>query len=79
MRLLFFAHLREIAGQGEAEWKLEHSLDAGALWGRLLAAYPGLEPHRATIRLARNCAYAGPETRFEDGDEVALIPPVSGG
>ena len=35
--------------------------------------------HRANTRLARNWEYTDRETRFTDGDEVALIPPVSGG
>ena len=40
---------------------------------------PGLAPFRGNIRLARNLEFAGFDTRFNDDDEVALIPPVSGG
>jgi molybdopterin converting factor subunit 1 len=79
MRILFFAHLRDVTGQAEVEWKLDRSLSEEDLWGRLLTAYPGLAPYRSTVRLARNCEYGGPGTRFADSDEVALIPPVSGG
>ncbi|MCU0786512.1 MAG: MoaD/ThiS family protein [Verrucomicrobia bacterium] len=32
-----------------------------------------------SVRLARNSEYVAPEARFTDADEVALIPPVSGG
>jgi molybdopterin converting factor subunit 1 len=79
MHILFFAHLKDVTGQSQAEWKLDRSLDTEELWQRLIAAYPGLADFRSTVRLARNSEYAGPETRWSDGDEAALIPPVSGG
>lgn len=79
MRLLFFAQLRDVTGQAEVEWKLDRSLTEEELWRLLLNAYPGLAACRSTVRLARNWEYGGPQTRFADGDEVALIPPVSGG
>lgn len=78
MRVLFFAHLKHVTGC--AEMPLEAGpLDTEALWQRLLAAHPGLAPFRSSVRLARNAEYAPPDARFEPGDEVALIPPVSGG
>ena len=45
----------------------------------LLPAHPGLERFRGSVRLAKNSEYVGPDARFTDADEVALIPPVSGG
>jgi molybdopterin converting factor subunit 1 len=79
MRILFFAHLKDATGTPQAEIKLGASVNAEALWQKLIAAYPGLARHRSSVRLARNCEYAGPDERFDDADEVALIPPVSGG
>ncbi len=78
MRILFFAHLRDITGQAELELN-RGELDAEALWSELIARYPGLAPCRRTVRLARNQEYVGPDARFAEADEVALIPPVSGG
>lgn len=49
------------------------------LWQILISARPELEAFRSTTRLARNGEYADANTRFHDTDEVALIPPVSGG
>jgi molybdopterin converting factor small subunit len=49
------------------------------LWHQLIAAHPGLERFRGVVRLAKNWEYVGPDARFSDIDEVALIPPVSGG
>lgn len=79
MRILFFAHLKDVTGQAQVELKLDGSLDADGLWQRLLAVHPGLARFRGNVRLARNWEYTGADTRFSDTDEVALIPPVSGG
>jgi len=78
MRILFFAQLREVAGVAEAEFDAD-GVDAEALWELLVARWPGLAAHRAQTRLARNGVYAGVDEVFAEGDEVALIPPVSGG
>jgi molybdopterin converting factor small subunit len=45
----------------------------------LLKQFPALAAHRASVRLARNWEYAAPDVRFANTDEVALLPPVSGG
>ncbi len=79
MRVLFFAHLKDVTGRADTDLKVGGDLDAARLWQELVAVYPGLERFRDSVRLARNCEYAGPEARFTDADEVALIPPVSGG
>lgn len=78
MRILFFAQLRVVVGVEAAE------LDAvgvgkDELWELLLRRWPGLSVHRATTRLARNGSYVESGELFEADDEVALIPPVSGG
>ena len=78
MRILFFAQLREVAGAADAELKAD-GVDAVVLWELLLARWPGLAVYRAQTRLARNGVYAGANEVFADSDEVALIPPVSGG
>lgn len=79
MRILFFAQLKNAAGCSEVEWKGVGRLSAEELWRRLLRDFPGLSPHRPAVRLARNGAYVRSKEVFEDEDEVALIPPVSGG
>jgi len=79
MRLLFFAHLKDAAGQAEMPWHVDHPVTAPELWQALAGALPGFERFRSTTRLARNGEYADADARFVDGDEVAFIPPVSGG
>ncbi len=79
MRVLFFAQLKDAAGGDSVELSIAAPLNAEQLWAVLLKKFPALAAHRASVRLARNFEYASPQTRFQPGDEVALIPPVSGG
>lgn len=78
MRILFFAHLKTTVGRGELELDCD-DVDADELWQRLGALHPELARFRRFVRLARNAEYVGPDARFRAADEVALIPPVSGG
>ena len=79
MKIKFFAHLQNVTGCREIELAPPHDATQEAVWEMLCSRFPGLAPHRAATRLAVNAAYAAPNTVFKDGDEVALIPPVSGG
>ncbi len=79
MRVLFFAQTRDAAGASEREIKISRPVGADELWARLTAEHPNLVAFRKTTRLARNGEYADAGTTFNDSDEVALIPPVSGG
>jgi sulfur-carrier protein len=78
MRILLFSHLRTAAGRTEIHLSCD-DVDTTALWTSLSEACPELARFRSTVRLARNLEFTGPETRFYHPDEVALIPPVSGG
>jgi len=79
MRVLFFAQLKDATGCASVELPAPAPVIAAELWSTLLAKFPALETHRKTVRLALNSEYATADTQFADGDEVALIPPVSGG
>lgn len=78
VRILFFAHLREACGIGSAEIEADE-VTAVQLWDILLSRWPRLANHRNGVRLARNGSYAAEGETFRNTDEVALIPPVSGG
>lgn len=79
MRILFFAQLKDAAGCASAELAAPKPINGEQLWAELLRKFPALGAHRRTVRLAKNSEYVGQEATFTDGDEVALIPPVSGG
>jgi molybdopterin converting factor subunit 1 len=79
MCVLFFAQLKDATGCDSVELSAPAPVSADTLWEMLLKKFPVLAAHRSCTRLACNGEYASAETRFADGDEVALIPPVSGG
>jgi molybdopterin synthase catalytic subunit/molybdopterin converting factor small subunit len=73
-----FAMLRELSAD-----RLEVDLREGATmadaWAELESRFAAVGPHRPYVRGARNGAYAAWEVALADGDEVAFLPPVSGG
>jgi sulfur-carrier protein len=79
VRLVAFAAARDLIGAARAELPLAGSCTAGELWAELVRHYPVLAPYRGTIRLAVNGRWAEDDARVSVGDEVALLPPVSGG
>lgn len=79
VRIRLFAIQRELAGTREVRVDLPDGSDVEAAWAALVDRHPVLAPGRASLRFARNGDYADPTTLLADGDEVAMIPPVSGG
>ncbi len=79
IKVLAFAGARDVVGAPELDLALEAPCSATALLALICARYPGLAPHARSLRLAINGAYAVAEDVVHPGDEVALIPPVSGG
>ena len=79
IRVRLFAIQRELAGTREVSLELPDDADVEDAWVALVARHPVLGPGRASLRFARNGDYADPTTTLADGDEVAMIPPVSGG
>jgi molybdopterin synthase catalytic subunit len=69
-----FAGLRELAGAGERELELPDGSRVGDAWAAL-----GLGEAPGGLLYAVNKAYAPAERELADGDEVAFVPPVSGG
>lgn len=79
MRVLFFAQLKDATKCDSTEIALSSPVNAEQLWAELLKNFPALAGHRSSVRLAKNHEYAAPGAQFSNADEVALIPPVSGG
>jgi molybdopterin converting factor subunit 1 len=74
-----FARLREIAGAAELSRQLPDGATAGDAWNALAADFPALADYARTVSCAVNETYSRLTTRLQDGDEVAFLPPVSGG
>ncbi len=79
MIVRFFAQTRRQTGCAETEIAVEQPIDADELWRRLEKMFPGIAGTRTGTRLARNHEFARADAVFAGHDEVALIPPVSGG
>lgn len=79
IRVRLFAIQRELAGTRAVELELPAGATIEFAWRALVQLHPSLAPGRAFVRFARNADYAAADTRLEDGDELAVIPPVSGG
>ena len=74
-----FARLRDIAGASELERELPDGATAGALWDTLAGEHSDLGRYRDSVSTAINAEYARMDHALTDGDEVAFLPPVSGG
>jgi molybdopterin converting factor subunit 1 len=75
----FFASAADIVQQRELEMEATDGLNVSGLLDALCSEYPRLEKLRPALRVAVNHEYANNEDAIHDGDEVALLPPVSGG
>lgn len=79
VRVKLFAILRERAGTGELSMQLPDGAAADRAVQAVAERFPSLRPHLAKAACAVNLAYAPRSTVLSDGDELALIPAVSGG
>jgi len=79
VRVRYFAGHRDIVGQAEQQMALEPGATVGDLWGLLVERHPRLAGYSGRLLFAVNQEFASPATTPHDGDEVAFIPPVSGG
>jgi molybdopterin converting factor subunit 1 len=78
--LLYFAAVRELVGIDEERASLPDDVaTVGDLAAFVAKRHPALEGRLASVRFARNEAFATNDERLADGDVVALIPPVAGG
>ena len=79
IRVRFFAMLRERAGKADVRWQVDSGETVGGLWEALCSEFPGLGGPNMTVAFAVNREYVDRFHRLNDNDEVAIIPPVSGG
>jgi MoaE-MoaD fusion protein len=79
VQVLFFAVLRERVGQENQALDLPAGATVAVLLERLVANHPWLPPLLGRVQVAVNRELVKPDQPLGEGDEVALIPPVSGG
>jgi sulfur-carrier protein len=74
-----FARLRDITGAAELSREVAPGATIGSVWRDLVGEFPGLAEYERSISTAVNADYARMNHALADGDEVAFLPPVSGG
>jgi len=79
VRVLFFGMLREIAGRAAESAELADDATLADLLRHYEGTIPKMKAMLPSIAVSINQEYARPTDRLHDGDEVALLPPVSGG
>ena len=79
VEIKMFAVARQLAGCDSCRVEVSDDATVAEVRRALLDAVPSLEGMAAHLRFAVNAEYVADTTRVEEGAEVALIPPVSGG
>ena len=77
--VLLFAAAREAAGTGRVQLPFREGLTAREVWSGLMEEKPALKALDSSVSIAVNQRFVARETPLADGDEVAILPPVSGG
>jgi len=78
-KVLLFARLSQLAGVRETEVEVGEGLTAGDVYRALAERFPAIAGLQGSLLYAVNAEYVAPEAPVRPGDEIALIPPVSGG
>ncbi len=79
VNVLFFGMLKDLAGSSAEPLDLHEDATLGDLINHYERRFPKLREMAGSIAMAVNSEYAGPERKLISGDEVGLLPPVSGG
>ena len=79
MTVRLFARLRDLAGTGELVREVPPPATVQSVWQALVGEMPALQEYERTMSVAVNADYTKMSAAVDDGDEVAFMPPVSGG
>jgi molybdopterin converting factor subunit 1 len=74
-----FGRLHDLAGASELEREVTGAATVDSVWQQLAADFPAVAPYSRSVSAAVNADFAKKTTTLSDGDEVAFLPPVSGG
>lgn len=79
VKVLFFGMLKDIVGRAEEQIDLEDGALLGSIFDRYAQQFPRLKGLTSSIVLACNHEFSDRAAQVRDGDEIAFLPPVSGG
>ena len=79
VKVLFFGRVRELTGLTEEDREVREGTTLADLLESYIQRYPQLAGFRASLVASRNQEFATWDARIAGGDEIAFLPPVSGG
>jgi len=79
VKVLFFASLKDITGVSGSDLELDENADVESLKVEVTSMYPKLKPFMSFVKIAINQEFAEANSVIKNGDELAILPPVSGG
>jgi molybdopterin converting factor subunit 1 len=79
VKVLFFGRLKDISGFAEESLDLDGDANIESLFAHYAGRYPQLQQYRSSLVASCNQEFAAWSTPLHRGDEVAFLPPVSGG
>ena len=79
IKVLFFGRLKEILGRTQESIDLVVESNIESLFAQYASRYPELQRYRSSLVASCNREFAPWNTALHSGDEVAFLPPVSGG
>jgi len=79
VRVLFFGILKDLTGRSEDQIELNGNAQVGSVFDHYAERFPKIRAMASSIVMARNQEFSALTTPVADGDEVAFLPPVSGG
>jgi len=79
VKVLFFGRVRDLTGLKQEDEEVREGATLGDLLERYIQRFPQLAGFRASLVASRNQEIADWDTRIAGGDEIAFLPPVSGG
>jgi molybdopterin converting factor subunit 1 len=79
VKVLFFGRLKEVAGGAEESIEVTPGSCIEDLFAGFVSRHPELARYRGSLVASRNQEFAAWSTPLDSGDEIAFLPPVSGG
>jgi molybdopterin converting factor subunit 1 len=79
VKVLFFGRVRDLTGLSEETGEISEGATLGDLLERYVQRFPQLTGFRASLVASCNQEFTAWDTRITSGDEIAFLPPVSGG
>ena len=79
VRVKFYAQLRDLVGNGDAELELPEGASVRELLEKIYAQRPALRAHDKSILIGADLEFVDRNYKLNSGQEIAIMPPVQGG